>query len=270
MNARSATSLHGGYLGAVHETYVALKNVFASPDVAGTLRSATYWSLLALGDSRTGLGPTSGYVAHKASSRAQVENRAIAIEIDGQIQAFARVRAELEALKMLAARPGLPVVYDTNMLNHWQQPDQIKWRDVFRAAGERVPLTRLVVPLRVVDELDRQKYGEGDLARKAATAIRFLERVLNGVAPGEQVQLRDGVVLEIWVNTDSRDVDADLAILHCAADLDGLHPGAGVRVLTDDVGMRLRAQQMNLKVMTLPASHRKPGTAIGAAPPNVP
>jgi hypothetical protein len=32
--------------------------------------------------------------------------------------------------------------YTSNMLNHWQQPGDVAWRDVFRDQGEEVPLTR--------------------------------------------------------------------------------------------------------------------------------
>jgi hypothetical protein len=68
--------------------------------------------------------------------------------------------------------------------------------------------------------------------------------------------------LEVRVDTDDRGGDADLSILRCAADLDNLHQDSGARVLTDDVGMRLRAQQMGLKVLRLPEDHRKRGTAF--------
>jgi predicted ribonuclease YlaK len=118
-----------------------------------------------------------------------------------------------------------------------------------------------VVPLRVIDELDSQKYGQGQLAERAATAIRYLERALEGSHPGEPVELRQGVVLEVWVDGDDRGSDADLSILRCAADLNSLHPATGARVLTDDFGMRLRAQQMGLKSVRLPADHRKPSPA---------
>jgi len=152
------------------------------------------------------------------------------------------------------------------MLNHWRQPGDVLWRDVFKAQGEDVPLTRLVIPLRVVDELDRQKYGQGDLAKKAATAIRFLERILADGLPGQPVHLRQGATLEVWVDTDDRGGDADRSILRCATDLDNLHQDTGARVLTDDVGMRLRAQQMGLKVRRLPQDHRKRGTALDDVP----
>ncbi|WP_435280155.1 PIN domain-containing protein [Streptomyces sp. 1222.5] len=104
---------------------------------------------------------------------------------------------------------------------------------------------------------------------KAATAIRYLESVLDGSQPGQPVQLRQGVTLEVWTDTDTDDriADADLAILCCAADLDNLHPSTGARVLTDDFGMRLRAQQMGLKTVRLPEKHRKKGAALDDSPP---
>jgi hypothetical protein len=196
----------------------------------------------------------------------RAENQALATKIENQVKALEQARAELEELRKLAARPGLPVVYDTNMLNHWRQPGDVLWRDVFKAQGEHVLLTRLVIPLRVIDELDRQKYGQGDLANKAATAIRYLERVLKDTLPGQPIQLREGATLEVWVNTDDRGSDADLSILRCAADLDNLHQDTGARVLTDDVGMRLRAQQMGLKALRLPQDYRKRGTALDDVP----
>jgi len=267
-NARGAHNFHRAYTDAVHDTYRRLKQVFATPDIADGLRSAAYWNLLPIGGSRSTLGFfTDPAVATNVSAALRAENQALSTEIDSQVKALEEARAELEALKRLAARPGLPVVYDTNMLNHWRQPGDVLWRKVFKDQGEDIPLTRLVVPLRVIDELDRQKYGQGDLARKAATAIRFLDRILKGTQPGEPVELRKDAVLEIWVDTDDRGGDADLSILRCAADLDSLHPATGARVLTDDVGMRLRAQQLGLKVMHLPEDHRKPGTAIGDIPP---
>jgi predicted ribonuclease YlaK len=69
------------------------------------------------------------------------------------------------------------------------------------------------------------------------------------------------------IDTDDRSGDADMSILRCAADLDSLYPDTGVRVLTDDIGMRLRAQQMSLKALRLPEDHREKGTALDDVPP---
>jgi rRNA-processing protein FCF1 len=266
-NARGAQDYYRAYTDAVHDTYPTLRQAFAAPDLGASLHSTAYWNLLPIGGARPDLGfTTDPDLAANRMRALRAENQALATEIENQVKALEQARAELEELKKLAARPGLPVVYDTNMLNHWRQPGDIRWRDVFQAQGEDVLLTRLVIPLRVIDELDRQKYGQGDLAKKAATAIRYLEHVLKDSLPGQPIQLRQGATLEVWVNTDDRGGDADLSILRCAADLDNLHQDTGARVLTDDVGMRLRAQQMGLKVLRLPQDHRKRGTALDDVP----
>lgn len=266
-NARSAQDLYRAYTDAVHDTYPTLRQIFAAPDIGNGLRSPTYWNLLSIGR-----GPaahsliTDPDIAHNQMRALRAENQALATEIETQVKVLEHARAQFEELKKLAARPGLPIIYDTNMLNHWQQPGDIKWREVFKVEDENIPLARLVIPLRVIDELDRQKYGQKDLARRAATAIRYLERILKDSQPGQPVQLpRSEATLEVWLDTDDRGEDVDLAILRCAADLDNLHRDTGARVLTDDIGMRLRAQQMGLKVLRLPEDHRKPGTAIGKA-----
>lgn len=266
-NARGGQDRYLAYIDAVNDSHRTLKSAFVQPDLAAGLLTTAYWNLVQMG----GPAPDEG-VYYPDSSEAElravkVPNLALSTEIEHQVHVLGQAQAELKALVGLASRPGLPVVYDTNMLNHWQQPDQVKWRDVFRGLGESVPFTRLVVPLTVIDELDRQKYGpaDRDLAKRATKAIRFLERALKDSVAGRPVRLTEDATLEVWGGTEDRGGDADLAILRCAADLDSLYPGAGTRVLTGDFGMRLRAQQMGLKVMGLPAEYRKPGTAVADA-----
>jgi hypothetical protein len=258
-NARSGTfGLYRAYTEAVHDTYPQLRQVFAAPDLAAGMRSATYWNLLTVGDPRQSAGVTTDPdVARAWQGALRAMNNTFSTEIDRQVQALAQARAELDGLKKLAARAGLPIVYDTNMLLHWRRPSEIAWREVLTGRSEALTLARLVVPLRVVDELDRQKYGEGRLADRAAKALRYLYEALKDGDPGQPTPIRDDASLEIWVDTDERGGDADLAILRCAADLTTLHPSVGARVLTGDFGMRLRAQHMDLKVLHLPESYRK-------------
>jgi len=263
LNARGARGVYHAYTSAVHDTVGPLREVFADPDLAAGMYSTAYWNLLSIGDVPPEIALSGDpAVLQAAAPGRRARNLAVAAEIENQVKALERAKTGFEALKELAARPGLPVVYDTNMLNHWTQPGDIPWRAVFKNLGEDVPHTRLVVPLRVVDELDRQKYGPSgsDLGKKAATAIRYLERTLDG-PPGRPVRLREGVTLEVWNDTDDRAGDADLSILRCAADLQSLHPDTRVRVLTGDFGMRLRARQMGLETLRLPEEHRKRGTA---------
>lgn len=258
-NARGGT--HGyyrAYTAAVHGTYPQLKRVFAAPDLAARLHSTAYWNLLTMGDPRQGAGLiTDPDVAQSHQNALLAINNAFSAEIDNQVAALALARLELTKLAALATRPGLPIVYDTNMLIAWQQPTMIKWQEVLRRQGETLRQARLVVPLRVVDELDRQKYGDGKLAQRAGVALRYLQRTLAEGQSGEATQIRDDASLEIWLDTDDRGGDADLAILRCASDLAGLYPDSGARVLTGDLGMQLRAQQMDLKVLHLSDNHRK-------------
>jgi predicted ribonuclease YlaK len=129
---------------------------------------------------------------------------------------------------------------------------------------------RLVVPIVVIDELDRQKYGDGILAKRAATAIRYLDRQLTGSTPGAAVPLAKNVTLEVAFDSvpNQAAMDADRRILMCAADLDQLRPEAGTRVLTNDTNMRLRALHLGLRTLALPEKYRKPHTILSAPAEN--
>lgn len=236
------------YLGAVETTYAQLRTCFAEPDLAGAIRGDAYWHLLSL-------GPVPSPPA--ATEVIRASNEAYHRAISDVIRELDLARTELDALTKLADRPGLPLILDTNVLHTWQRPDQIDWPVVLRGWTETERAARLVVPLRVVDELDKQKYGSGFLAESATKAVRFLQQTLAGRA-GESVPIRPGrtATLEIWTQTEDRGPDADLAILRCATDLDLLRAD-GARVVTGDLGMRLRAEHMDLKVRALPDIYRK-------------
>jgi hypothetical protein len=248
------------YFDTVAATYPQLRRIFVAPDLAGGIRSAAYWHLLELGDTRDKqMYTTDPDIAANWSNSLRALNDAFRQEVENQVAALAQARSELDALKVLASREGLPVIYDTNMLIAWQDPSQIDWQQTLRDQREQVTMARIIVPLRVIDELDRQKAGHGTLGKRADKAVRYLERTLTGYRPGESVQLRDGASLEIWTASDDRAGGADLAILNCAADVNALHPTTGVRVLTGDFGMQLRARQMALRTLALPDNrYRKP------------
>jgi hypothetical protein len=272
---RAWTSARSGNLGffraytdAIQSTYVQVEQVFATPDLAAGMRSSSFWNLLALGNPSQSTGSTTDPdLVRGGQDRLRAMNYTFSAEIENQVQALTQARAELVELKKLAARPGLPIVYDTNMLIHWRRPSEISWREVLKDRGEAGAAGRLVVPLRVVDELDRQKYGEGRLADRATNALRYLYEALKDTDPGQPTSIRNDATLEIWIDTDERGEDADLAILRCAADLTTLHPSVGARVLTGDLGMRLRAQHMDLKVLQLPDSYRKPTKSSAESTP---
>ncbi|MFJ6385880.1 PIN domain-containing protein [Kitasatospora sp. NPDC092039] len=240
------------YLQTVTDTHDRLAQAIAEPSLGDGLFAGHYWQLV-----ETGRSPDL--------------HGTLVLEVKRQIATIEDAQRQLEALRSYVERPGVPIVYDTNMLNHWQQPENIDWKALLVEEGLDGKRVRLLVPLVVVDELDRQKYGDGALARKAATAIRYLERKFEGAAPGEAVKLREGVTLEVRLDPPGhRRIEPDLEILRCAADFTGLVPGAGTRVLTDDYGMRLRAHSMGLATLRLPGTYRKSGTGTDEAVQEVP
>ncbi|MFE4651001.1 PIN domain-containing protein [Streptomyces sp. NPDC056707] len=238
------------YFHAVDHIHSQLSRAFAEPDLAPGLHSVTYWHAVSMDSGFLREGP-----------------RVIRREIEVQMSILETFTAELLGLIELSKHPGIPIVYDTNMLNHWQQPSGIVWPTVLKEAGLKAHPVRLIIPLTVIDELDRQKYGQGDLARKAATAIRYLDRTLGGNRDNRlPVEIRKGqATLEIWPEGQNRrrNGDADLAILDCASEIVQLLPTSRTYVLTGDIGMRLRAQQRGISTIRLPDEYRKPGTAIG-------
>ncbi|MEU7032752.1 PIN domain-containing protein [Streptomyces sp. NPDC046237] len=229
------------YLQTVNDTYVQLSQSLTDPDLGEGLYSKHFWQLANGGTGSTPL-------LHGTLVR----------EVKEQIAAIEAALVQVAALRMYAERPGTRVVYDTNMLNHWRAPNEVKWDEVLREEGLPSKRVRLVVPLVVIDELDRQKGGGGQLGSRAAKAIRFLESALKGVAPGTPTEIRPNVTLEVRLDPPGhRRGEADVEVLLCAAELDQLGGPAPTRVLTDDFGMHLRAQSMRVAAMRLPDSYRK-------------
>ena len=144
------------------------------------MRSAAYWHLLTLRRpdiaSPQQLAPGTWTNPHSRlpTEVRRAHNDAFRHEINNRQRALANAREQLKALIALAARPGLPLVFDTNVLIHWRRPAKIGWPEVLREWDEAAGTARIVVPLRVIDELDRQKYGDGPLAKRAGRALRGL------------------------------------------------------------------------------------------------
>lgn len=84
-------------------------------------------------------------------------------------------------------------VTDTNALLHYRLFDEVPWPEIVSATP-----VRLLVPLRVVDELDAKKASRRrDLADRAATILVHLEQYI-GTEMGTPRALRDGVTIEVF------------------------------------------------------------------------
>jgi rRNA-processing protein FCF1 len=180
-------------------------------------------------------------------------------EVTIQEEALAQLIGDLEhRARRLAAAPGDAVVLDTNVLLHFQEPGKIPWSDLLRTAPVRV-----VVPLRVVEELDAKKYsGSGKLASRARALLPLIERLVDDDgSPGE---LTEGVTIEVYAEAGPRVKldDADEEILAFCSEFAAL-TGGPVTLVTNDTAMRLRARAQGTPVFALPEKYARVQTGSG-------
>lgn len=172
-------------------------------------------------------------------------------EIARQVRNLEDLREDLaRRLERACAAPGAITILDTNVLLHHQLPDSVAWREV--VGQESV---RLVIPLRVIEELDEKKYSASDKLR--ARARERLPRLYALVGTGGAPKpLKDGHgTIEVFIEPGprTRPADADTEILETAHDLRRLS-GQAVTIVTGDTAMRLRAEAEGLATVAMPVS----------------
>ncbi|WP_189845403.1 PIN domain-containing protein [Streptomyces umbrinus] len=224
-----------------------LRAVFAEPDIVALLHTRRYWHL---------------YRHHEAEADDVWINTNLPVpdpagqEATAQLAALTALARQAEQLGALAEWPGRVLVYDTNSLMHYQPPDAIDW-----AARVKAQAVRLVVPLVVIDELDRKQHeGSDKMAQRARSALRALDKFLDGARPGRVAPLpgRAGVTIEILMDEPGhrREASADDEVIERGVLLAQI-TCAPVTVVTADTGMRLRATAAGLETLRLPAESGK-------------
>ena len=154
-----------------------------------------------------------------------------------------------EARDRMTRSPGCPTLVDTNVLLECLRPDQIKWDGI---VGESV---RLIVPLRVIEELDAKKYARNERLRPAARAILpWLESLFTGPDCGP-VPLVGTTTIEILMadRPRYRPTDADEEVLDSYHEVKLLAGRA--KLITADAGMRLRARGEDIDVLEMPTRY---------------
>jgi hypothetical protein len=171
--------------------------------------------------------------------------------IRGELERHAgRLRLMADDLERRIARAsagaGHATILDTNVLLHFMRPDQVKWSEIVGHEG-----VRLVVPLRVVEELDAKKYaGNSKLSSRARAVLPWLERAVG--PSGEPLLFADGVTIEVPVDPGPRErpTDADREILDTCHEIRQF--GSTIPTLvTGDTGALLRASAEGLRVVKL-------------------
>jgi hypothetical protein len=221
------------YLSEVEAVDVQLRNLFADPTVWGHLYGDQYWAIRVA-------GPNTPRPMSMITGEAQLQAK----HLEGLIERLQRLQARL------IAAPGEITVLDTHVLLHFLPPQQIDWREVVSQNS-----VRLVLPLRVVEELDMSKYRERDVI--ADRARRLLSQLWSLLAPtaGSPAVLREGVTIEVPVDDGPRErtLDADEEILSECELLRAV--GKPVTLVTDDTGLSIRATARHIGIVPMPEKY---------------
>lgn len=224
-----------------------LGNMLRPADLHRLVLTRRYWLL-------------QGLQLHQSAAVVRVVN----IELDERAEAFRRETEELAEQIKLWTQAGIVVVPDTSFfIEHPEKLEDADIADIIRARG--TPL-RLVVPIVVVDELDKLKqHGKQQVRYRAGYTLAVLDRVLsNGYSParlreadrsaldsggiprGEitvQVLLDDPGHRRLPINDDEI-VDRALVVR-------SLTGRQNIHLITYDTGMALRAKAHDLDVHKL-------------------
>lgn len=142
-------------------------------------------------------------------------------------------------------------VIDTNVFMHYHtlnEPEQ--W---CHEALRRPSI--VVVPLRVVQELDQKKQSTNNrLQKRARKTLGLMSDLLDGALSGP---VAAGVVLHVVVEPDVYDPQADAEILNVAGRVQ-MYARRDLTVLTGDLSMQLRARAYGLRAEAMPLSLRFP------------
>jgi predicted ribonuclease YlaK len=133
------------------------------------------------------------------------------------------------------------------VLLHHELADSVNWLEV---VGQ--PSVRVVIPLRVIEELDAKKYTDSARIRAKAQGLMRKLRALIG-PDGMPKHLREGTTIEVFVEPGPRmrPSDADTEIIGSAHDLQRLSRRP-VTIVTADTGMTLRAETEGIPTVAMP------------------
>lgn len=119
----------------------------------------------------------------------------------------------------------------------------------------KIPDERIVIPLPVLDELDKKKENQDEIGRNARSVNRFLDSQQGDISKG--VQLESGSILQVLDSENgSRSKPIDERIIQVASDLQSQN-GNVVRILSQDIGMKVRAKGRGISAFSLNQENAK-------------
>jgi rRNA-processing protein FCF1 len=244
------------HLGVIRDSYMEtvgkfegqLGNAFDRASVSELLHTTNYW-FIAQNWVSTGMPQLSTI------------NHAVSREIEALEERIKGAYGEFSALAKWFELPGLITVVDTNVLMNCEPLDTIDWPEVPGIGRGVAP--RLIVPLSVVEELDRKKFEGGDKPRaRAAKAISVLHRLRGSVGVDDPADVVRGgkkvATLEIphhdigrarLASTDDELIDFGV-FLKRAGD-------RTVVLVTRDLNLQIKARRGGLDVAWMPDRYLK-------------
>jgi hypothetical protein len=170
-------------------------------------------------------------------------------EAQAQADYLARLVEKLRAHRAFAARPGHIVVPDTSAFTRAQPFEQFNWP----VELDLRPDVRLVVPILVIEELDKVKsFDRGQDRHRARQALKELDDRL-GPDPQRPARVRDHVTVEVLIDDDwhERMPMNDSEIIDQAREIQDW-TGRAVTLAAGDASQVFRARARGLNAVLLP------------------
>jgi hypothetical protein len=230
------------YMNWAETAEAALRGIFVDPEIVAAIRTDRYWHI----------------ASHSTPARMAA---LISAEVEAQSARLKTLVARLRGYLALAAREGTLVIPDTNILLHFQRIDHVDWGQVMHDPQAKI---RVVLPLVVLDELDRKRYeGSNTLKRRARTAVKPLTDLaseIESLGYGRLPKAPTRWTVEYLTDERGhrRQFDADAEILDRALFLHQV-TGGGVNVATADLGMQVRAMAwgQGVRAIAMPDKYRR-------------
>jgi hypothetical protein len=226
------------YLDWTEEAERLLGNVFPEDIVSDLIHTSNYWAFRAASGASPRLTPL---VLREAESRRR---------------ALSELQAELQAEQDRWQHPpggATLAVPDTNMFLQAGAPfEDIDWPTALESRSN----VRVVIPLVVIHELDRLKrQGNNTTSTLARTSLRWLQSNLPMRPSARSAKLAAGfpeTTVEAYVqDTPTRPEDADGLIIRFTRQLSRVSE-LPTKLVTRDLGMRLRAAGLGVDAVRLP------------------
>lgn len=231
-NGTNWEQVRSGYLDRVEQATRQIEKHFSDPNAWVGLYSDWHWIIR-----RTDNDPRPANL--------------LRLEMDRQMERLKAAMATITAmLEWVEKADGRPVVLDTNVLLHHLPMRQVDWPSL--VTGETV---RLILPIRVIEELDEKKYARrDDIAKRARSVLSELREFLSPAAGTIQL-VRDGVTLELAPHNEPRErpLDADWEILTCCNALKSY--ASDLVLTTGDTAMAIRARTFGINILSMPEDY---------------